>query len=341
MTPFITLFLLFLPLSPSIVYAADSDEPIDTPESEQLFKGQPMIFMDEERQKRSGLKIIKTQATLFKPEIIAYGQAINISPLLSTRSHYLSAIAQQDGFKARFTQAEKNISRLRKLHKNEVISTKKLQKQLSDWHSVKAMYDKNIYQSQLIINNSKLQWGELLTLWATKKNSPQFDKLINGELTLLQVTLPPAAQPLLSHIEKIFISPTGTRSTAVEASFVCILPQVNNISQGVQYIFLSKATKIKAGMNFSAWLPQKQQKQQGVIIPGSSLAWHLGQSFVFIRIDAEYFVHRNILNPIKTHDGYYVGEQITKGEELVITGAPMLLSHEFRSQIQSEADDDD
>lgn len=341
MTPIITVFLLyFLSACPTIINASESDDTIDIKESSQLFNGQPIIFMDEEMQENSGLKILKTKTTLFNPEVIAYGKAISINPLLTIRSHYLSTIAQQNGFKARLTQAENNISRLRNLHKNEVVSTKKLQKQLSHWHSEKAVYDKNIYQSQSILNNSNLHWGNLLTRWITTKSSPQFEKLMRGESTLLKITAP-ASQALPTDINTIFISPTGTRNTALDASFVCILPLVDDFSQGVQYIFLSNTKKIKAGMNFTAWIPRQKQTQRGVVIPESSLAWHLGQSFVFIQIDKEHFVHRHISHPIKTTDGYYIGEQIAKGEDLVITGASMLLSHEFRSQIPGEDDDDD
>ncbi len=78
---------------------------------------------------------------------------------------------------------EKNISRSRKLHQSEIVSTKKLQKQLSQWYSEKTVYDKNIYQNQLILAARKLKWGAQLTQWATKKNSPQYDKLMSGEST--------------------------------------------------------------------------------------------------------------------------------------------------------------
>lgn len=341
MTPFITVFLLyFLSAYSVIINASETDNDINNQEPIQLFNGQPVMFMDDEMQENSGLKTLKTKTTLFNPEIIAYGKAISISPLLTIRSNYLSTIAQQSSFKARLTQAEKNISRLRNLHKSEAVSTKKLQKQLSHWHSEKAIYDKNIYQSQSILNNSNLHWGELLTLWATNKSSPQFNKLMRGKSTLLKITLP-ANQTLSTDINSIFISSTGTRNTALNASFICILPQVDSFSQGEQYIFVSNTTKIKAGMNLTAWVPQKKHAQRGIIIPESSLVWHLGQSFVFIQIDKEHFVHRHISHLIKTTDGYFIGEQIKEGEDLVITGTSMLLSHEFRSQIPSKDDDDD
>ncbi|MCK5829068.1 MAG: hypothetical protein KAH20_02075 [Methylococcales bacterium] len=340
MISLITIFLFYLLSAyPTFINASEVNN-IDSHKSIPLFNGQPVIFMDEKMQNNSGLKILKTKASLFNPEMIAYGKGISLTPLLTIRKNYLSTIAQQNELKVRLNQAEKNISRLQNLHKIEVVSTKKLQKKRSQWHSEKAIYDKNIYKIQSILNNSKLHWGELLTNWVINKHSPQLDKLMSGEFILLQITVP-TSQTLPSDIKTVFISPNGTRSTAVSASFVSILPQVDDFSQGTQYIFLSNTTKVKVGMNFTAWIPHQKHAQKGIIIPESSLAWHLEQAFVFIQIDEEHFVHREISKPIKTINGYYIGKQIAEGENLVTTGTSMLLSHEFKSQIPHEDNDDD
>lgn len=92
-------------------------------------------------------------------------------------------------------------------------------------------------------------------------------------------------------------------------------------------------------MNITAWIPQQKQSQLGVIIPQSSLAWHLGQAFVFIKIDEEHFSHRTIHNPVKVSKGYFIMNDIKDGEEIVVMGTQMLLSHELRFQIPDEDDD--
>ena len=334
---FLTYFLSFYPIN---VTASDTEHnKDDEPESLQIINGQPVIFLDNDTQEISGLEILKLKQIEYQAESIAYGKAINLSPLLTIRNQYLLATAQQSGAKARLMQAEKNISRLRNLHKDEAISTRKLQKQQTQWQSDKAIYNSSHYQSQIIINNSQLHWGKTLTQWATDIHSEQFKQLINGEIILLQITLPAnSSSPPISNT--IYINPTGDRNLAFAASFISPLPQVDTFSQGLQYIFQTENSTIKPGMNFTAWIPQKKQTQTGVIIPESSIAWHLGLAFVFIKIDDEYFVHRNIINPIKVPNGYFITKQIADGEEIVVTGTQMLLSHEFRSQIPDEDDDD-
>jgi len=334
---FLSCCISFYPIN---VIASDTEHnKDDKPEPVQTINGQAVVFLNDDTQETSGLKILKLKQIEYQAESIAYGKAIKLSPLLTIRNQYLIASAQQSAAKARLTQAEKNISRLRNLHKNEAVSTRKLQIQQSQWQSDKAIYDSNDYQSQIITNNCQLHWGQTLTQWITDIHSEQFNKLINGEIILLQITLPAnSSLPPLS--KTIYISPAGDRSLAVTAYFISSLPQVDTVSQGLQFIFQTDNSAIKPGMNFTAWIPQKKHTQTGVIIPESAIAWHLGLAFVFIKIDEEQFVHQNINDPIKVPNGYFIANQIADGEEIVVTGTQMLLSHEFRSQIPDEDDDD-
>ncbi len=340
MIRFITFFLFVLIfLFPFHVTASETFDD-DNHKSTQSIKGQSIIFLDEEIQKTSGIKTIQLQSVNFQPEFISYGKAINISPLLKVQHQYLSASTKQIGAKARFNQSVKNISRLRDLHQNEAISTRKLQTQQSQWQSDKAIVNELNHLRKIIIAHSNIQWGEKLTQWATGTPSPQFDSLMSGNSTLLKITLPSGAS-IPAETKTLFINQRGNRDRAFKAFFVTQLPQADPVTQGLQYAFIADRAKIKPGMNFSAWIPFNGMPQQGIIIPKASLGWHLGQAFVFIKTDEEQFIHQNISNPITISNGYFITEGIEEGDEIVVTGTQMLLSHEFRSQIPDEDDDDD
>jgi hypothetical protein len=321
---------------PLTLNASEIDD--DEHESIHSIGGQPVILMDDEIQRASGLKILHVKHAQFIPERIVYGKAMSIKPLLTLRNNYFLNISQQAGEKIQLTQSKKEVSRLQQLHQNNIISAKKLQIQHTKWQTNKATYNKNSLQNQIIINNSQLQWGETLTHWATSHNSTQWEKLTHGQSTLVKITLP-ANQPLPSTTKIIFISFSGKRQSAVKATYITTLPEVDSFSQGEQAIFLTDSKYIKAGAHLTAWVPLQEQQQSGVIIPESSIVWHLGQSFVFIKLDEEHFIHRRITQPVQTSHGYYVGQQIAVGEAIVTTGAQILLSHEFRSQIPDDDDD--
>lgn len=338
MNRFFILFLslFFFVLSPHNVIADEDDNEV---ESVEIIDGQTVIFLDEDIQQSSGITTQTLKQVEYQPEFIAYGKAISINPLLTTLNQYSSANAKQAAAKSQFTQAEKNISRLRQLHKDDAVSTRKLQLQQAELNTNKAIYNEMTFQAEMILNNSRLQWGDKLSQWASNKQSAEFNQLISGNASLLKISFP-VNNALPSNITSIVADSAGNRSTAVSASLIDVLPSVDNYSQGLQYLFLSNSPKIKTGMTVTAWIPQTKQKKFGIIIPESSLVWHLGQSFVFIKKDSEHFIHHNIDTPVKTADGFFIQDQIAEGDEIVVTGSQMLLSHEFRSQIPDEDDDD-
>ncbi len=320
----------------NVSFTALADDELEP--APQIIDGQIAIHLDEQTQKISGLETQRFKPFEFQPEYIAYGKAISIAPLLSTLNQYLTTSAKQASAKARLASAEKTMARLRRLHKNKIVSSQKLQQIQSQWQSDNAIYNEMVNQSKLIINNSHLQWGAKITQWSTGRDSAEFDSLRSGKSTLLTINLA-AAAPLLQNIETIFISPKGQRKNAFKASFISILPTVDKFSQGLQYSFITESPAIKPGANFMAWIPLQGKALTGIIIPESAVAWHLGQSFVFIKINNEQFVHKNISPPIKVANGYFITEPIDADDEIVIKGTQMLLSHEFRSQIPDEDDD--
>mgnify|MGYP000630248423 CR=1 FL=1 len=320
------------------IQADDDENEEHEQQAVQLVNGEVVIQLDEPSQEISGLETRKIKQTEYQAEFICYGKAISAKPLLASRNQYLSASAQLSGAKARLSEAEKNISRLRNLHKNEAVSTRKLQTQQSLWQSEKAIVDELSYKINQIINDSRLQWGEHLTQWVTESDSAQFNKLLTGQSTLLKLSLP-AREQHLSEINTLLINPAGDRGQAFEASIVSLLPTVDSFSQGLQYILLTDSPKISTGMNFTAWVPGHKSSLSGLIIPETSLAWHLGESFIFIKIADEQFIHRNVTNPIRVANGYFIAEKLSDDEEVVVKGTQMLLSHEFRSQIPDEDDD--
>jgi len=334
----VILLLCFLSTFSLTIQASEDDDDNEDQQTVQLVNGQVVIQLDEQSQRVSGLETRQIEQTEFQAEFICYGKAISAKPLLAAQNQYQSTLAKLAGAKARLSEAEKNIARLRNLHKKEAVSTRKLQNQQSLWQSEKSIVDELVYKTSLIINDSRLQWGQQLTQWLTDKNSPQFKKLLTGQSTLLKLSLP-TAKPALSVQKKLFINPVANREEAFESTVVSLLPAVDSFSQGLQYILITDNPNIMTGMNFTAWVPQQKSTETGLIIPETSLVWHLGQSFIFIKIADEQFIHRNVSNPIRVANGYFIAEQLADNEEVVIKGSQMLLSHEFRSQIPDEDDD--
>lgn len=322
----------------SSLLADDDDDEIKTT-TKVAASSQGLVILDKVSQVNSGLKTIKTQPVVYRAEKLSYGLALSMEALLSAQNQYLNALAQQSGAQAKMTFNRNNINRLSYLHKEGIVSSRALQDQQATLQVEQAALDSSHYLSQQIISNTRLNWGSALTDWMIK-SSPTFSDLINQRRTLLKITVPADGSLNGNILKTIFVGPAGQREQAVSAQLISVAPQTDTFSQGQQYFYQIPARPgIKAGMRLSAWVPMQQQPQTGVIIPESALCWHLGQALVFVKIAEQQFSHRVISGYHKVAGGYFVSSAIKAGEEIVSTGAQMLLSQEFKGQIPSEDND--
>lgn len=320
--------------SVSLGFADDDDKPITKlPES----AGPRTVFLDAKAQSLSGLQTITLTSVSHHVEFSAYGKAINIQPLIELRRRYSVAMTERSGAAARFNQAEQNIKRQQDLYRDGATSKRNLQVQQAQWQTDKAQVDASSVQGTAIADEARLNWGKTLTEWALSRDSGKLDAFLSGQKALLQITLPVNKQ-LASDIQGIDVEATGNRSAASKAELISIAPQTDTIAQGESYFFQTNGNRIRPGMRVAAWIPEQGENRSGVVIPKSALIWYMDQAFVYIQTDAEHFSRRTIDQYSPTTDGYFAGNGINAGEQLVITGGQMLLSEELKGQIPDEDD---
>ena len=302
-----------------------------------LLSGQPVVHVTKQQQMTSGLITRILQSTKYQSELIAYGEVIDLQPLLDLRSRYFKAITTHKIARVKLNLARQSLTRVRNLHRNGAISKRKLQIQQSQWEEAQAHHDAILYEINLIKDSTLLNWGNPLCQWAFATDSKEFSSLISDQQTLLQIILPPN-QTLPMATESIFVAREGLRSKAVKAHILSPAQETNEEFQGEAFYFIT-STDIQTGMHVTAWIAREQNNQSGVVLPASALVRHLGQTYVYLQTGDTEFIRHVVATQLQTGDGYFVQAGILPGDKLVTTGAQMLLSEEFRGQIPDEDDD--
>jgi hypothetical protein len=293
------------------------------------------LTLDLETQQRVGVHTAELAESEYRPEFIAYGVVQNLQPLLELRNRYFAALAARSASAAHLQFAQKNRSRLKELYDGKAVSQRRLQEQEVQWQANRAQEEVDRYQIGAIRHSVELQWGKTLADCALSEKSPL---LLKPHYQLLLVTLPPD-RSLPEEVKTIHIEPSGNRAQALEARLVSAAAQTNGMFQGETYFFSSEAQALRIGMRVTAWIAQQQNGWHGVIIPASAVVWHLGQAFVYVQNSEDHFLRRAIDTGTPTGNGYFLRNTLEPGQKLVVTGAQMLLSEEFRAQIPSEDDD--
>ncbi|MGR9044321.1 MAG: efflux RND transporter periplasmic adaptor subunit [Gammaproteobacteria bacterium] len=305
-----------------------------TPTDEAL----PSLHLEDRIQRQAGLQIVTLKPFQYTPEISVYGNAMAILPLLDLRSRYLSAQSNYQSAQARLDLAQQNMERTRYLHQNGIASKRALQEQQSHYRLEQAQTQGMRQQIRAIYDEASVNWGPVLTELFLSSDNTRLTPYLSGKKTLLLISLP-AGQTLPDDIKSIVVSPSGDRSAAQPAEMLSIAPQTDSVTQGESYFFATRHSAVRAGMRIAAWLPRRLPPESGVLIPTSALIWHLGQAFVYLKTGDENFTRRRIAHFVDTAGGYFVQSPLTPGEQLVTSGAQLLLSEEFRGQIPDEDDD--
>lgn len=315
-------------------YADDDDKSVALLPA---FAESKAVFLDVKAQALSGLQTMKLIPVSHQAEFTAYGIVVNLQPLMELRRRYLLALTEQRSAMAKFKQAEQNIKRQQDLYRDGATSTRNLQIQQAQWQTDKSLVDAGGVQSKAIVDEALFVWGKKLTDLALSSDYERLNAFVSGRKTLLHITLPVNKQ-LTNTIQSIEVDAAGNRSVATKAELISAALHTDNAGQGESYFFQTEDAHLRTGMRVAAWIPEQGENQSGVVIPKSALVWHLDQAFVYVQIAPEQFRRRTIDQFSVTADGYFVGNDLNAGELLVIIGAQMLLSEEFKGQIPNEDD---
>ena len=317
-------------------FAIDDDDKAET--KPQSFAQHGSIKLNIALQKASGIQTVKLDASTYNEEFVAHGKVINIQALLALRNRYQLVSAERNNIQAKLNQAEQNVIRQKELYANGASSKRNLQEQEAQWQSYQSQIAGTDFQDNAIVNEATVLWGEHLTTWALAKSPTQLNNFLSHQEKLIQITLP-SNKHLADDIKSIYIATSGDRAKAIKADYVSIAAQTESLSQGESYFFKTHAKNILSGMNIMAWIPEKSANVTGANFPKSALIWYMNQAFIYQKTSAETFVRRPLLNYSLLPNGSYHSQNLKADDEIVIEGAQMLLSEEFKGQIPKEGDD--
>jgi len=296
----------------------------------------PDFTLHIEEQALDYLHIIPLQSSQQAIEQHSIARKVDILPLLQQRQLYLSVLSEKKALAIQLQKTDYTIQRLKKLQRNKIISPRQLQEQQTQ----KALYQTELKQKQQkqenLYQQSTLRWGTQVTDWFLSENNPIVQKLSNASNTLYKIY---TSSEQHSAPQTIHINAQAIRAQAHSAHFISSAPNTSIAKPA--FFYLSEQPTLQS-VRVHTWLPLAKQRT-GVIIPSSAIVWHLGDSYVYLQsdTDAEYFQRLRIQKPHAIDTQSYFVSDLQTGQKLVATGAQLLLSEEFRSQIPAEDDDDD
>ncbi|WP_047549691.1 hypothetical protein [Methylotenera sp. G11] len=317
-----------------------SEEEIETPSRVVTEKGATIINISAAAQKQSEITTSQLAPGKHQSSVNSYGSVVSIDTLIDLRSRYLAAKSDIEVLRTALAYNKNEFLRLQTLNQDDKnVSDKVVAAARSNIKADEAKIAAAESSAKSITDSMRQMWGETLTQHATQlEKSELLQNLISNQEVLIQITLPfDAAEP--GQNSSIMIAPTAVPSQSIRALFLSRAPASSTTIQGKTYFYHAKTRALRAGMQVNAVSATSSKVDDGVIIPNAAIIWYAGKSWVYKRTADEKFSRIPVAADIEVGNGWFYQGNLEPGDQVVTSGAQLLLSEEFKSQITNENDD--
>ena len=321
-------------------FQQEQEEEIETPNRVSEKEGISSITLSPATQKNSGIKTDVVQPIAFEGEIKSYGNVVNIDGLIEAKTHYLNLTSELNLNNASQAQNQAQYERLKALNADDKnVSDRAVQEAQALVNGDVAKRNATIAQIKQLKESTQLKWGDALAqLVFASKPPAHLQALLTRNNVLVQVGLPlnTAAPKLGSSIQ---ITPLNASSQIIQAHYVSPATQSDQSGFGKTYYYTAPADLLRIGMRVNAEMdPNANDAKQGVVIPNSAVVWYAGKAWAYFKEDDDHFIRKPIDTNTEIEEGWF-NQAIAAESIVVISGAQLLLSEEFKYQIKNENED--
>lgn len=300
--------------------------------------GVAVVRVSTRTQQGSAIVTRPLQAHTLQSRAEIYGSVISVQPLVELRARYLAAQNEIRVVQASLTRSAAEYQRMETLYRDkQMVSLRALQAAESDWKADQAKRAVEQNDAANIRAAARQQWGEVMSRLALTAGD-DFDAWLSGRQVLVQLAwgLDQAAEKPPASIK---IAPAGGEEKSVVAHYVSAAIQADTEVAGRTYWYRAPGASLRVGMRVAALLEDAASARNGVSIPFTAQVWHAGKAWIYVKRDNETFERREVATGESTGDGWFNGAPFKPGDVVVVSGAQLLLSEEFRHQIKDENDD--
>ena len=269
----------------------------------------------------------------------SYGNVVALDSLFEAKAKLISLKSDLNLSRSTSGYNIQQYQRLKLLNADDKnVSDQAVQEALAALNADKAKANAGELQLKNLQNSVKLQWGENLAKLATDANlPPHLAHLLNRQNVLLQLSLPLDA-PTPRANSSLTITPLNDANTRISAVYVSPATQSDLTGIGKTFYYSAPADLLRIGTRVNVLLAASLGSAQGVVIPSSAVVWYGGKPWAYFKQGGEQFVRKPVSADTE-QDGGWFNQNFRADSEVVVSGAQLLLSEEFKYLIKNENED--
>jgi hypothetical protein len=319
--------------------AARPEEAIPTASAVHEEEGFAAVSVSSDSQKASGIQTTALRPATSSAEAEVYGVVANLQPLYELRGRYLAALAERRALRAAAANSRGEVERLQKLYADDRnVSERAVQAAEAQWKSDEARVQGAEQAAESIRDEMRAAWGPVLSQWAVDPDEPRFASLAAQRAVVVQVAFPHDLQARAGRAP-LAVSPLAARAAPVAAHYLSPSPQTDASLPGATYFYLVEGQALRSGMRVAGHVRLGGKVREGVSVPEAAVVWHGGRAWAYVRENPTTFLRKPVSTAEEVGNGWFNAEGFEPGDEVVVTGAQLLLSEELKFQIRNENED--
>ena len=319
------------------------DDDIPTRSALSVDDGYAVVRISAESQTASGIVTAALAAARSAASAEVYGLVLNPQHLLELRAQYQAAAAEIRGLRAASGNSRGDYERMQQLFADDRnISARALAAAEAQWQTDQARLAAAEQNAASLNERLQLAWGPQLARWAVTTGSTPLDALATQREFLLQMSFPAELQPLAGRASLTLVPTVASASSGRgprSARYLSVSPQSDPTLPGATYLYLVEDPGLRLGMRVVGQLPLGGKARQGVMIPSTAIVWHGGQAWAYLKQDQGRFLRKPVSTREAMGSAWFVDAGFAPGDQVVVSGAQLLLSEEQKFQIRNENED--
>ena len=301
-----------------------ADKSADAPEKAEA-QTKAGVTIDAETQTRIGLKTEAPAAMQLTPETKAYGRVLDPAPLVDL-------LMELGRAEITFDSSHQELERAKVLKKDNNISERAFQ-------DAEVNYQQNNAAVGAIFFKIQSAWGKrmaeltgpVIVPPGTPRKPDELLMKFPDAAVLIRVDLP-AGERLADSAPSARIVSLSEKSAPVSAAGFDKLPTIDPQTQQQGFLLIadqSQTNRLTPGEAMTAFIKTPGEPVSGVVVPASAVLRHEGKGWVYVQTETNQFVRTEIPLDRLTADGWFVSENLSATNRVVVSGAQTVLSAEL------------
>lgn len=298
------------------------EQPVKAPARVSEQGGGAVVRLDPAAFSNSGIQLEALAASSQRARIRAFGTVVEMQSLSVLRVNLTKA-------RAAALESQRDVVRQQTLY----AAGQGVAKEAVQEAEAKARAEEAVVQG--FITQGHEEWGNVIGEWIAN-DAPELQTLLQLKTLLLLVSLPSGVTPASPPVEALIESTNGKTTGA---HLVSPALRTDPRLQGASFFYATPAgdSGLLPGMNVTLFLPVGPERA-GVVVPADAVVWWQGKTWTYVETSPHEFRRREVVTDFPVAHGWFVAGRLAADDRVVTRGAELLLSEEFRAQIDKPGD---